>query len=133
MTTSPSKRVASTADGRGRAAKNHAAPGAARPATARQQGSRRLWETREVRALVWLAIILAVIWIFEGAAFILVHVFNVLLLFIFAGIVALILTPLVDSVLLVVRSGTTSKPAIHDAVAAIEASKLLGVVLNEAA
>jgi hypothetical protein len=45
---------------------------------------------------VWLAIILAVIWIFEGAAFILVHVFNVLLLFIFAGIVALILTPLVD-------------------------------------
>ena len=97
MTTSPSKRVASTADGRGRAAKNHAAPGAARPATARQQGSRRLWETREVRALVWLAIILAVIWIFEGAAFILVHVFNVLLLFIFAGIVALILTPLVDA------------------------------------
>jgi capsular exopolysaccharide synthesis family protein len=44
-----------------------------------------------------------------------------------------ILTPLVDSVLLVVRSGTTSKPAIHDAVAAIDASKLLGVVLNEAA
>ena len=49
-----------------------------------------------MRALVWLAIILAVIWIFEGAAFILVHVFNVLLLFIFAGIIALILTPLVD-------------------------------------
>jgi predicted PurR-regulated permease PerM len=43
-----------------------------------------------------LAIILAVIWIFEGAAFILVHIFNVLLLFVFAGIVALILTPLVD-------------------------------------
>jgi predicted PurR-regulated permease PerM len=51
-----------------------------------------------VRALVWLAIILAVIWIFEGAAFILVHVFNVLLLFVFAGIVALILTPLVDRI-----------------------------------
>jgi predicted PurR-regulated permease PerM len=46
--------------------------------------------------LVWLAIILALIWIFEGAAFILVHIFNVLLLFVFAGIVALILTPLVD-------------------------------------
>jgi receptor protein-tyrosine kinase len=44
-----------------------------------------------------------------------------------------ILTPLVDCVLLVVRSGTTSKPAIHDAVAALDASKLLGVVLNEAA
>jgi predicted PurR-regulated permease PerM len=51
---------------------------------------------RSVRALIWLAIIVALIWIFEGAAFILVHVFNVLLLFIFAGIIALILTPLVD-------------------------------------
>lgn len=44
-----------------------------------------------------------------------------------------ILTPLVDSVLLVVRAGVTVKPAIHDAIAAIDASKLLGVVLNEAA
>lgn len=44
-----------------------------------------------------------------------------------------ILTPLVDSVLLVVRAGVTVKPAIHDAVAAIDASKLLGVLLNEAA
>ena len=44
-----------------------------------------------------------------------------------------ILTPLVDSVLLVVRAGVTSKPAIHEAVAAIDASKMLGVVLNEAA
>ena len=43
-----------------------------------------------------------------------------------------ILTPLVDSVLLVVRAGVTGKPAIHDAIAAIDASKLLGVVLNEA-
>jgi protein-tyrosine kinase len=41
-----------------------------------------------------------------------------------------ILTPLVDSVLLVVRAGVTVKPAIHDA---IDPSKLLGVVLNEAA
>jgi predicted PurR-regulated permease PerM len=49
-----------------------------------------------VKVLVWLAIILALIWIFEGASFILVHVFNVLLLFIFAGIIALILTPFVD-------------------------------------
>jgi protein-tyrosine kinase len=44
-----------------------------------------------------------------------------------------ILTPLVDSVLLVVRAGVTVKPAIHDAVASIDPSKLLGVVLNEAA
>jgi capsular exopolysaccharide synthesis family protein len=44
-----------------------------------------------------------------------------------------ILTPLVDSVLLVVRAGVTAKPAIHDAIAALDGSKLLGVVLNEAA
>jgi Mrp family chromosome partitioning ATPase len=44
-----------------------------------------------------------------------------------------ILTPLVDSVVMVVRAGVTSKPAIHDAVASIEDAKLLGLVLNEAA
>jgi protein-tyrosine kinase len=44
-----------------------------------------------------------------------------------------ILTPLVDCVILVVRADSTSKPAIHDAIAAIDAGKLLGVVLNEAA
>ena len=43
-----------------------------------------------------------------------------------------ILTPLVDSVMLVVRAGVTSKPAIGDAIAAIDQGKLLGVVLNEA-
>ena len=44
-----------------------------------------------------------------------------------------ILTPLVDSVLLVVHAGTTTKPAIQEAVTAIGPSKLLGVVLNGAA
>src|SRR2546423_1514882 len=44
-----------------------------------------------------------------------------------------ILAPLVDSVILVVRAGVTSKPAIHDAIGAIDAGKLLGIVLNEAA
>ncbi|MFM9587605.1 P-loop NTPase family protein, partial [Streptomyces caniscabiei] len=44
-----------------------------------------------------------------------------------------ILTPLVDAVLLVVRSGLTSKPAIRDALAALDRSKLAGLVLNEAA
>jgi capsular exopolysaccharide synthesis family protein len=44
-----------------------------------------------------------------------------------------ILVPLVDSVMLVVRAGTTTKPAIHDAIASIDGSKLLGVVLNEVA
>jgi len=43
-----------------------------------------------------------------------------------------VLTPLVDSVLIIVRAGVTSKPAIHDAIAAIEPGKLLGVVLNDA-
>jgi capsular exopolysaccharide synthesis family protein len=44
-----------------------------------------------------------------------------------------ILTPLVDSVVLVVRAGVTETPAIHDALAAIDPAKLLGIVLNEAA
>ena len=44
-----------------------------------------------------------------------------------------ILTPLVDSIVLIVRAGITSKPAIHDAIAAVDAGKLLGIVLNEAA
>ncbi len=94
MSTSPSKRVEATR--RGRAANSgQSAPRAARPAASRPR-IRPLLESRSLKALVWLAIILALIWICEGAAFILVHVFNVLLLFIFAGIIALILTPLVD-------------------------------------
>jgi capsular exopolysaccharide synthesis family protein len=44
-----------------------------------------------------------------------------------------VLAPLVDSVLLVVRAGVTRRPAIHDAIAAIDRAKLVGVVLNEAA
>ena len=43
-----------------------------------------------------------------------------------------ILAPLVDSVVLVVRAGVTSTPSIHDAIASIDATKLLGIVLNEA-
>jgi polysaccharide biosynthesis transport protein len=43
-----------------------------------------------------------------------------------------ILTPLVDSIVMVVRAGMTSKPAIHDAIASIDGGKLLGIVLNEA-
>ena len=44
-----------------------------------------------------------------------------------------ILTPLVDSVVLVVRADVTTKPAIQDAVETIGPAKLLGVVLNDAA
>ena len=43
-----------------------------------------------------------------------------------------ILAPLVDRVLIVVRSGVTTKPAIHDAISSVEPSKLLGFVLNDA-
>jgi len=42
-----------------------------------------------------------------------------------------VLSPLVDRVLLVVRAGVTARPAIHDAVAAIESGRLLGIVLND--
>lgn len=41
-----------------------------------------------------------------------------------------ILAPLVDSVVLVVQAGVTTKPAIQDAVGTIGAGRLLGVVLN---
>ena len=43
-----------------------------------------------------------------------------------------ILTPHVDSIVMVVRAGMTSKPAIHDAIASVDGGKLLGIVLNEA-
>jgi capsular exopolysaccharide synthesis family protein len=44
-----------------------------------------------------------------------------------------ILAPLVDRVVLVVRAGVTTKPAIQEAVDTIGPAKLLGVVLNDAA
>jgi protein-tyrosine kinase len=43
-----------------------------------------------------------------------------------------VLMPLVDGVLLIVRAGITSKPAIREAVAAIDQAKCLGFVLNDA-
>ncbi len=42
-----------------------------------------------------------------------------------------VLAPIVDAVLLVVRAGVTPKPAIENALRAFDASRLLGVVLNE--
>ena len=42
-----------------------------------------------------------------------------------------ILAPIVDGSLLVVRAGVTPKPAIENALRAFDASRLLGVVLNE--
>ena len=42
-----------------------------------------------------------------------------------------ILAPIVDGSLIVVRAGVTPKPAIENALRAFDASRLLGVVLNE--
>jgi Mrp family chromosome partitioning ATPase len=43
------------------------------------------------------------------------------------------LTPFVDSVLLVARTGLTSKTAVRDAATALGSTAVLGIVLNEAA
>jgi predicted PurR-regulated permease PerM len=48
------------------------------------------------RVLVWLLVALSVVNLYHGAEFLVVHVFSVLLLFIFATVVALVLTPVVD-------------------------------------
>lgn len=42
-----------------------------------------------------------------------------------------VLTPIVDGALLVVRAGYTPKPAIENALRAFDASRLIGIVLNE--
>ena len=42
-----------------------------------------------------------------------------------------ILAPMVDGLLMIVRAGVTSKPAIERALAGLDASKVLGLVLNE--
>ena len=44
-----------------------------------------------------------------------------------------LLTPLVDRIVLVVRAGVTAKASITDVVSTLDATRLLGVVLNEAA
>jgi predicted PurR-regulated permease PerM len=48
------------------------------------------------RVLVWLLIALSVVSLYHGAEFLVAHVFSVLLLFVFAAVVALVLTPVVD-------------------------------------
>jgi capsular exopolysaccharide synthesis family protein len=42
-----------------------------------------------------------------------------------------IVTPLVDGVLMIVRAGVTPKPAIEQALAGLDMSKVLGLVLND--
>jgi capsular exopolysaccharide synthesis family protein len=43
-----------------------------------------------------------------------------------------IVTPLADGVLMIVRAGMTPKPAIEQALSGLDASRVLGLVLNEA-
>ena len=43
-----------------------------------------------------------------------------------------VLAPVVDGVLMIVRAGVTPKPAIERALAEVDASKVVGLVLNEA-
>jgi predicted PurR-regulated permease PerM len=64
--------------------------------TDRDAPPRSVWEGRPIRILVWLLIAVAVVELFHGTEFVVVHVFNVLLLFVFASVIALMLTPLVD-------------------------------------
>ena len=66
----------------------------------RQQSPARTvrWDSvpQPVRVLVYVLIALAALEVYHQANFIFVHVFNVVLLFIFAAIITLLLTPLID-------------------------------------
>jgi predicted PurR-regulated permease PerM len=48
------------------------------------------------RILIYLLIALSLVMLYHQSEYLVVHLFNVLLLFIFAGIIALLLTPLID-------------------------------------
>lgn len=51
---------------------------------------------RPVEVLVWLLIAVVVVELYTRAGFLITHLFSVLLLFVFAAIIALLLTPVVD-------------------------------------
>src|SRR6202049_2737168 len=94
-------RRSSGAGGRQRSVDNHqpttpATP--ARPATQRSNGRGSLWDRMgwPLRALVWLLLAAALLAIYREAESFFVHVFNVVLLFVFASIVAVVLTPVLD-------------------------------------
>jgi len=59
-----------------------------------------LWDRlgSPLRALAWLLLVATLLAIFREAESFLVHVFNVLLLFVFASIIAVVLTPVLDLV-----------------------------------
>ena len=58
----------------------------------------RAWRhlERPVRILVYLLIALTLVMIYHQSEYLVVHLFNVLLLFVFAAIIALLLTPVID-------------------------------------
>lgn len=58
----------------------------------------RVWRRLDqpVRILVYLLIILSLVMIYQQSQYLLVHLINVLLLFVFAAIIALLLTPVID-------------------------------------
>src|SRR2546422_10656148 len=58
----------------------------------------RAWRhlERPVRILVYVLIALSVVMLYNQSEYLVVHLFNVLLLFVFAAIIALLLTPVID-------------------------------------
>src|SRR5260370_6661329 len=58
----------------------------------------RAWRLleRPVRILVYVLIALSLVMLYHQTEYLVVHLFNVLLLFVFAAIIALLLTPLID-------------------------------------
>ncbi len=60
----------------------------------------RAWRglERPVRILVYLLIALSVVMLYHQSEYLVGHLFNVLLLFLFAAIIALLLTPLIDAI-----------------------------------
>jgi predicted PurR-regulated permease PerM len=58
----------------------------------------RAWRhlERPVRILVYLLIVLTLVMLYHQTEYLVVHLFNVVLLFVFAAIIALLLTPLID-------------------------------------
>src|SRR5207249_11338297 len=58
----------------------------------------RAWRhlERPVRILVYLLIALTLVMLFHQSEYLVVHLFDVLLLFVFAAIIALLLTPVID-------------------------------------
>src|ERR1700737_2540849 len=58
----------------------------------------RAWRSFEqpVRILVYLLIALSLVMIYHQSEYLVVHLFNVVLLFVFAAIIALLLTPVID-------------------------------------